>query len=166
MKRRKPINRPEQALQRACVGLLERFYEPMPDVFWTAINPVPAKSRAVAGISKAMGLRPGVPDFIFIKEGWQETDAAGNECYFPAVMVIEFKAPDEPGGKKASLSGEQKKIFIRLQSLHVHTQMVNSVERFVSALENFGIFPKRPFTLKTEPAKPKRPLSPPGKYRW
>lgn len=145
---KKPIRRPEQMLQRACVQLLEAFYEPMPDVFWTAINPIPAKSKAAAGISKAMGMRKGVPDFLFMKEGWREIDGAGNECYFPSVMVMEFKAPDAPGKKKAVMSAEQKDIFAKLQSFHVHTKLVASIEQFVMALEDFGVFPKRKLTLR------------------
>ena len=37
--------------------------------WWSAINPVPAKSRAAAGISKAMGLRAGTPDFVMCWKG-------------------------------------------------------------------------------------------------
>lgn len=36
---------------------------------WNAINPVPAKSKAVAGVSKAMGLQPGVHDLVFCWQG-------------------------------------------------------------------------------------------------
>ncbi len=37
--------------------------------WWTAVNPIPAKSRAAAGISKAMGLRAGTPDFVLCWRG-------------------------------------------------------------------------------------------------
>lgn len=39
------------------------------DLFWTAINPIPGKNAAAAGLSKAMGLRAGVADLLFIHEG-------------------------------------------------------------------------------------------------
>jgi hypothetical protein len=142
MKRRKPINRPEQALQRACVGLLERFYDPLPDVFWTAINPVPAKSKAVAGISKAMGLRPGVTDFIFLRTSMVPLvypEAPEKRLY---AMMLELKAP---GGK---LSKNQRELYDKALSMGIHFQTVDDIEGFVHALENFGIYPKRKFTLR------------------
>lgn len=142
IRRRKPINRPEQALQRACVGLLERFYEPMPDVFWTAINPVPAKSKAVAGISKAMGLKPGVPDFIFLRVSaiplvWPEGPVQRLHA-----MMLELKAK---GGK---LSRNQLDIREKALAMGIHFQTVDNLEDFVGALEDFGIYPKRKFTLR------------------
>ena len=39
------------------------------DVWWTAINPIPGKTRAAAGLSKAMGMRAGAPDLIFLHQG-------------------------------------------------------------------------------------------------
>lgn len=36
--------------------------------WWTAVNPVPSKSRAAAGLSKAMGMKAGVHDIIW---GWR-----------------------------------------------------------------------------------------------
>lgn len=61
------MNRPEQALQISVVQYL-RVALPS-DVFWTAINPVPGKTRAAAGLSKAMGMRAGAPDLIFLDRG-------------------------------------------------------------------------------------------------
>lgn len=62
--------RDEQAIQRSCVEFLRRFVPPPPDgPAWAAINPVPAKSKAVAGVSKAMGLRAGVHDLVFCWQG-------------------------------------------------------------------------------------------------
>ncbi len=37
--------------------------------WWTAVNPIPAKSRALAGISRAMGLRAGAPDIVMCWKG-------------------------------------------------------------------------------------------------
>ncbi len=37
--------------------------------WWTAVNPIPAKSRAAAGISRAMGLRAGAPDIVLCWRG-------------------------------------------------------------------------------------------------
>lgn len=63
-------NQSEQSLQRACAQILA-LHVPAPPKgpAWTAVNPVPAKSRAVAGVSKAMGLRAGWPDLMLIHQG-------------------------------------------------------------------------------------------------
>lgn len=37
--------------------------------WWTAINPVPDKSRTTAGMSKAMGMKAGVPDLLLVWRG-------------------------------------------------------------------------------------------------
>ena len=89
-KARRDWNDEEQALQKACVEWLVGFLLPTDPIFWTAINPVPAKSRAVAGLSKAMGLRAGAPDMILI--------------YDERVFGIEFKRP----GASKKLSDNQK----------------------------------------------------------
>lgn len=63
MKRRSP----ERDLQISVAQFLELA---APEgLFWTAINPMPGKSAAAAGLSKAMGLRAGVADLLFIHEG-------------------------------------------------------------------------------------------------
>lgn len=136
--KRKPIRRPEQMLQRACVQLLEAFYEPMPDVFWTAINPVPAKSKAVAGVSKAMGLKPGVLDMEFIKK-----PPTG---FYSRVLFVEFKAP---GGK---LSENQIKAIKAVQASNAFVRLVTSIEEFVEALASIEIFPRRKLTLRSSVA--------------
>lgn len=61
------MRRPEQALQKTVVQFLQ--YAAPDDLFWTAINPVPGKSPAIAGLSKALGMRAGVADFLFIWQG-------------------------------------------------------------------------------------------------
>jgi hypothetical protein len=135
---RKPIKRPEQALQRACVGLLQRFYDrPGCDFLWSAINPVPGKSIAAAAISKAMGMKAGMPDMIFIRSSFEHI-----------VFFIEFKAG------KGQLSPAQKalKLLFGAFSPPIEVYEVRSIEQFVAALADEGIEPKRKFTLKTLPA--------------
>lgn len=64
------MQRPEQALQKAIAQFLAVALAPAPvGPFWTAINPIPSKTKAVAGLSKAMGLRAGVPDLLLIHRG-------------------------------------------------------------------------------------------------
>ncbi len=53
----------------ALIEALERVGAPPSGPWWTAVNPIPAKSRAVAGISKAMGLRAGTPDIVMCWKG-------------------------------------------------------------------------------------------------
>ncbi|MGI9485450.1 MAG: VRR-NUC domain-containing protein [Geminicoccaceae bacterium] len=61
---------PEEQIQRAMVEWLNLCVPPPPDgPYWTAVNPVPAKSVAVAGVSKALGLKAGTPDFVFCING-------------------------------------------------------------------------------------------------
>jgi len=60
----------EESLQRAVADWLAWCVPAPPDgPWWTAVNPVPAKSRAAAGSSKAMGLRAGPPDIVLCRKG-------------------------------------------------------------------------------------------------
>ena len=62
--------RAEESLQRTVADYLGRCIPPPPDGPWlTAVNPIPAKSRAAAGISKAMGLKAGTPDIVLCWRG-------------------------------------------------------------------------------------------------
>lgn len=57
----------EQAIQRSIAAFLDVALPR--DVFYTAVNPVPSKGKAVAGISKAMGMKAGVPDIVLCANG-------------------------------------------------------------------------------------------------
>ncbi len=60
----------EQSLQRTVADYLALCVPAPPSgPWWTAVNPIPAKSRAAAGISKAMGLRAGTPDIVMCWKG-------------------------------------------------------------------------------------------------
>ena len=60
----------EESLQRTVADYLALCVPALPSgPWWTAVNPIPAKSRAVAGISKAMGLRAGTPDIVMCWKG-------------------------------------------------------------------------------------------------
>jgi hypothetical protein len=58
-------------MQIALVRLLEAVLLPADQggCWWTAINPVPGKTRIAASLSKAMGMRAGSPDLLFIWRG-------------------------------------------------------------------------------------------------
>lgn len=70
------MTRLEDVLQRSMVEWLELCVPPPPEgPWWTAVNPVPAKSKAVAGVSRALGMKAGTPDLIFcihhqLEIGW------------------------------------------------------------------------------------------------
>ena len=60
----------EESLQRTVADWLA-WCVPAPPAgpWWTAVNPIPAKSRAAAGVAKAMGLRAGTPDIVLCWKG-------------------------------------------------------------------------------------------------
>lgn len=50
--------------------MVDFFSHALPDDCWfSAINPIPSKTPAVAGRSKAMGMKAGVPDFVLCWDG-------------------------------------------------------------------------------------------------
>jgi len=53
----------EESLQRTVADYLA-LCAPPPGPWWTAVNPIPAKFRAAAAISKAMGLGAETPDVM------------------------------------------------------------------------------------------------------
>ncbi len=56
----RPLPAAEESLQRTVTDYLALCVPAPPDEpRWTAVNPIPAKSRAAAGSSKAMGLKAG-----------------------------------------------------------------------------------------------------------
>jgi len=65
-----PLPAAEEFLQWTVTDYLA-LCVPTPPIgpWWTAVNPIPAKSRAAAGVSKAMGLRAGTPDLMLCWRG-------------------------------------------------------------------------------------------------
>lgn len=119
--RRRIVNRPEQGLQKACVEVLVKFVPPPPEgPFWSAVNPVPAKSKAVAGLSKAMGMKAGVPDLLMVWKG--------------RVITVEFKA--EKGGRVSEAQKERRDEIILAGGLWLE---VRSVDQFIETLHMIGI---------------------------
>jgi hypothetical protein len=109
--------RPEQALQRAVVQYLQ-LAAPA-ELFWTAINPIPGKSPAIAAISKAMGLRAGVADLLFIHEGHP--------------LFIELKAKD---GRESPAQRETSALAGRAATM---TWICKSVEEVEAKLRWWGV---------------------------
>ena len=111
---------PEQALQKTIVEFLVKFVPPPPaGPFWTAINPVPAKSKAVAGLSKAMGLRAGVFDLLLVYHG----------------LPIFFECKAERG----ALSKAQRKLKPEMEAAGAICHEVRSLNAFIDLLEGHGI---------------------------
>lgn len=112
---------PEYQLQRACVDYLTRFVpEPPVGPVWTAVNPVPAKSKAVAGKSRALGMVKGWPDMQFA--------LAGGRSFY-----VEFKAG------AGSLSPEQRAMHHWLGQLGHRVHVVRDLAEFAEALEFEGV---------------------------
>ncbi len=66
----RPLPAAEESLQRTVTDYLALCVPAPPDgPWWTAVNPIPAKSRAAAGSSKAMELRTGTPDIVLCWKG-------------------------------------------------------------------------------------------------
>lgn len=111
------MNRAEQTLQRDCIDFLRQC---APDgLAWTAINPVPAKSKAVAGISKAMGMRAGIPDLLVVWKG--------------RAIFVEFKAA---GG---SLSPAQRDCHAGLMLAGALVHTVKSLDEFIDFIITVGV---------------------------
>lgn len=114
---------PEEGLQRVCARFLATLPPPPDGPYWTAINPIPAKSRAAAGISKAMGMKAGVPDFLLVFQG---------QAYF-----IELKA------SKGSLSRPQREQIAHLDQAGAGTVVCRDFRAFVDQLKRWGMCSKR-----------------------
>lgn len=114
------VNRPEQQLQKACADFMRRCVPPPPEgPAWTAINPSPAKSKTVAGVSKAMGLNAGWPDWNLVWRG--------------ANIYIEFKT------LTGHLSEEQLFFYAGLQANGATVYVVCTFEEFQYHVRHEGI---------------------------
>jgi len=110
----------EQRLQREIVQYLQLVLPDPPEgPVWTAVNPVPAKSRAAAGKSKAMGLRAGWPDLMFVWRG--------------QVLPIEIKAP---GGRAPQY---QRGVHAQLAAAGAPVRLVRGVEDMQAVLRDAGV---------------------------
>jgi hypothetical protein len=110
---------PEQDLQKAVVQFLACAVPPPPvGPFWFAPDPgVQAGGQHAArigGIRKAMGVRPGVADLVFLR---------------PNPFCIELKAG------RNSLDAPQRIVMAELNDLGIHTHVVRSIDQLVVVLQ-------------------------------
>lgn len=115
--------RPEEELQIACNEWLEvrALGNPMPLDFMFHPANGGFRTAAEAGRLKAMGVKPGVPDWIcpIPWRGWSG-------------LAIELKAPDAPGPRK-----KQKAWLDGLQSAGYLTGTARSLDQFIRLVEQY-----------------------------
>ena len=138
------MNRPEERVQRELVAYL-RANLPKP---WLVFH-VPnggGRSKAEAGILKAMGVLAGVPDLLVIgplPEGtvsfWSDTVAASS------IVAIELKAPPKRlrsgllSNAKPRLNPSQRSLQADLGACGVPVLVCDSVVGAVTALQGLGV---------------------------
>lgn len=121
--------RPEQDLQKAAVQFLTAAVPPPPSgPLWFAPDagiPLPSRTEEqrkhaarIGGIRKAMGVRPGIADLVFLRT---------------PPFVVEFKTGD------GRMSKEQRDIAAALNLMGINTHVVRSIDQLVTVLEAEGV---------------------------
>ena len=120
---KKPRSYPERQLQIACVEALTRHVPPPEQggPWFTAVNPIPAKSKASAGLSKAMGMRAGVPDLLIVHAG--------------KALFVELKRPDGKG----RVDPKQREAMAAIEANGCAVAVCRSVPEFVDTLRQHGV---------------------------
>lgn len=137
------MNRPEEQLHRACVQYLQASL-PKP---WFCHH-VPNggyRTKAEAGILKAMGTLPGMPDLLVWGPCVVGYHAISGDIIAPRVIAIEFKAPPKPlkrgGVSKArpQLSPAQRARQQDLGACGVPYLVIDDMAEMVQALRALGV---------------------------
>ena len=141
------MRRPEEALHRVCVAYLQAAL-PKPWLVWHTPNGG-GRSKAEAGILKAMGVVAGMPDlFVCGPDHIREETSPGVEgarYAYPKLIAIEFKAPPKPlrgGGvskAKPRLSPAQQARQADLGSCGVPYLVIDDMADMVQALKALGV---------------------------
>ena len=140
------MNRPEENLHRACVAYL-RAALPKP---WFCAH-VPnggGRSKAEAGILKAMGVLAGMPDLLIFgpRIAWVETRPMVRDAQtLPHIIAIEFKAPPKrlrtgkPSKARPQLSPAQRARQQDLGECGVPYLVIDDMADMVQALRALGV---------------------------
>ena len=139
------MRRPEEQLQRALVAHL-RARLPKPWLVWATPNGG-GRSKAEAGILKAMGVLAGVPDLFVMGPGLNHPAyrEAGEGMLTPRLIAIELKAPPKPlkrGGvsqARPRVSDDQRDVIAALGACGVPTLIINNLDEAVRALVQLGV---------------------------
>jgi len=135
------MRRPEETLHRACVAYL-RAALPKPWIVWHTPNGG-GRSKAEAGILKAMGVLAGMPDLFVM--GPKLLDLSPACPVAPRLIAIEFKAPPKPlkrgGVSKATprLSPAQRARQADLGACGVPYLVIDDMAEMVQALKALGV---------------------------
>ena len=133
------MRRPEQQLQKAVVAHL-RARMPKPWLVWATPNGG-GRSKAEAGVQKAMGVMAGIPDLFVLGP----LENGRMRVRSPRLIAIELKAPPhrlKSGGiSKAAvaLSPAQKETIAALGECGVPTLVVRSIDDLEAGLRGLGV---------------------------
>lgn len=136
------MNRPEEKLHKDCVAYL-RSALPKPWLCWHSANGG-GRSKAEAGILKAMGVLAGMPD-LMIMGPVEYLTVTGAMHGGSNVIAIEFKAPPKPlksgGVSKAlpRLSPAQRARQADLGSCGVPYLVIDDMADMVQSLKALGV---------------------------
>ena len=136
------MNRPEEALHRACLDYL-RASLPKPWIVWHTPNGG-GRSKAEAGILKAMGVLAGMPDLFVMGPNTRFTYMGAGQMH-PHLIAIEFKAPPKrlrtggPSKAKPRLSPAQAARQIDLGACGVPYLVIDDLADLVQSLKALGV---------------------------
>jgi len=139
--------RAEEQLHKACVQYL-RASLPKPWITWHTPNGG-GRSKAEAGILKAMGVLAGMPDLFVMGPGPEVVAPVEPRgvalCTFPRIVAIEFKAPPKrlrAGGvskARPRLSPAQMARQQDLGACGVPYLVIDDMAEMVQALRALGV---------------------------
>lgn len=138
------MKRDEEKLQRALVAYL-RAALPRP---WLVFHPANGggRSKAEAGILKAMGVLAGMPDLLVVGPRTAiPLDSPVGNATLPRLIALELKAPPKPlkrGGvskAKPNVSDAQRDVIASLAACGVPTLIVRDVDEALRALTQLGV---------------------------
>lgn len=135
------MNRPEESLHRACVAYL-RAALPKPWIVWHTPNGG-GRSKAEAGILKAMGVLAGMPDLLIC--GPWVRDLPSHIAADTRLIAIEFKAPPKRlrsgalSKAQPRLSPAQRARQADLGACGVPYLVIDDMAEMVQALRALGV---------------------------